>query len=222
MYICGSLMQPLIGSLQIFSASTFSPWLLLRSLCPMQLGQLGHHFIESSPRPSPTQTTRKRPSAADVHTISRPQPFRQQSNTDPFPVYPAKVLRSASVKTPQEAMRAFESSPKKHFSSAQGGRQSTRPGKNKKAWQSGVSSFHSSVLALPRENDPIHDAEYINQVHRKGPLKEVWEQNPKSPLANFLAQDGLNPLKYRYDEILIHENSGWRQVYCTPLSRSLH
>lgn len=209
MYICGSLMQPLISSLQTFSAIAFTPGFSLT----IRLMQLGHHFIESSPRPSSTPTTRKRPSAADSHTISRPQPFRQQSNTDPFPVYPAKVPRSASVKTPQEAMRAFGSSPRKHSSSARGGRQSSR---------SGVSSFHSSVLALPRENDPIHDAEYINRVHRKGPLKEVWEQNPKSPLSNFLAQDGPNPLKYRYDEILIHGNSGWRQVYCTLLPLSLH
>ena len=183
--------------------------------------QLGHHFVESesSPRPSPTQTTRKRPSAADAHIISRPQPFRLQSNTDPFP---AKVPRSASVNTPLEAMRAFGSSPKKHFSSAQGGRQSSHSGKNKKARQSGVSPFHSSVLALPRENDPVHDAEYINRVHGKGPLKEVWEQNPKSPLSNFLAQVGAKPLGYRYDKILIHGNSGWRQVYRNPVPRPLH
>lgn len=169
--------------------------------------QLGHHFVESPPRPSPTQTTCKRPSAADAHTVSHPQPFRQQSNTDPFPVYPAKFPRSASVKTPREAMRAFGSSPKKHFSSAQGSRQSSRSGKNKKARQPG---FHSSALALPRENDPVRDAEYINRVHKKNPLKEAWEQNPKSPLSNYLAQNGANPLKYLHDEILIHENSGWR------------
>ena len=196
---------------------------LLRLLPSMQLG---HHFVESSPCPSPTQTTRKRPSAADAHTISRPQPFRQQSNTDPFPVhfpvYPAKVPRSASVKTPREAMRAFGSSPKKHFSSAQGGRQNSRSGTNKKARQSGVSSYHSSVLALPRENDPVHDAEYINRVHKKKPLKKAWEQNPKSPLSNYLAHNGASPLKYLHDEILIHGNSGCRQVYCTPLARPLH
>ncbi len=184
--------------------------------------QLGHHFIESSPRPSPTQSTHKRSLTADAHTISRPQPFRQQSNTDPFPVYPAKVPRSASVKTPREAMRGLGSSPKKHSFSAYGGRQGSRSGKNKKARQSGMSSFHSSVLALPRENDPVHDAEYINRVHGKVPLKDVWEQNPKSPLSNFLGQFGDNPPKYRHDEIFIHGNSGWRQVYTVPHSRSLH
>jgi hypothetical protein len=75
---------------------------------------------------------------------------------------------------------------------------------------------------LPRENDPVHDAEYINRVHKKKPLKEAWEHNPKSPLSNYLAQHGANPLKYLHDEILIHGNSGSRQVYCTPLPRSLH
>lgn len=188
--------------------------------------QLGHHSVESSPRLSPTQTTCKRPSAADAHTVSRPQPFRQQSNKDPFPiyfpVYPAKVPRSASVKSPREAMRAFGSSPKKHLSGVQGGRQSSYSGKNKKARQSGMSSFHNSVLALPRANDPVHDAEYINRVHGKAPLKEAWEQNPKSPLSNYLAKLGANPIKYLHDEILICGNSGWRQVYCTPLPRSLH
>lgn len=189
--------------------------------------QLGHHFVESPPRSSPsTQSTRKRPSAADAHTISRPQPFRQQSNTDPFPVHfsvnPAKVPRPASVKTPREAMRAFGSSPKKHFSSSQGGRQSFRSGKNKKPRQSGVSSSHSSVLALPRENDPVHDAEYINRVHGKVPLKEALKQNPKSPLSNYQAQLGANPLKYLHDEVLIHGNAGWRRVYCILLPRSLH
>jgi hypothetical protein len=184
--------------------------------------QLGRHYIESSPRPSLTQTSRKRSSAADAHAISRPQPFRQQSNTDPFPANPAKVPRTASIKTPREAMRAFGSSPKKHFSSAQGGRQGSRSGKNKKARQSEVSSFHSSVLALPRENDPVHDTEHINRVHGKVPLKEAWKQNPKSPLSNFLSQLGASPAKYRHDEILIHGNSGWRRVYCIPLPRPLH
>lgn len=184
--------------------------------------QLGHHLIEFSPCPSPTQNTRKRSSATEAHAIIHPQPFRQQSNTDPFPVYPAKVPRSASVKTPQEAMRAFGSSPKKHLSGAHGGRQGSRSGKNKKARQPGVSSIHTSALALPREDDFIHDAEYINRVHQKVPLKEAWEENPKSPLSNFLGQLGSNPPKYCHVEITIHGIHGWRQVYSHPLSRSLH
>jgi hypothetical protein len=184
--------------------------------------QLGHHLIEFSPCPSPTQNTRKRSSATEAHAIIHPQPFRQQSNTDPFPVYPAKVPRSASVKTPQEAMRAFGSSPKKHLSGAHGGRQGSRSGKNKKARQPGVSSIHTSALALPREDDFIHDAEYINRVYQKVPLKEAWEENPKSPLSNFLGQLGSNPPKYCHVEITIHGIHGWRQVYSHPLSRSLH
>lgn len=184
--------------------------------------QLGHHLIELSPRPSPTQNTRKRSSAADAHAISRPHPFRQQSNTDPFPVNPAKVPRSASVKTPQEAMRAFGGSSKKHPSGAHGGRQGSRSAKNKKARQPGVSSLHSSTLALPREDEPIHDAEYIDRVHQKVPLKEAWEQNPKSPLSNFLRQLGVNSPKYCLHEITIRGKHGWRQVYCCQFPCSLH
>jgi hypothetical protein len=107
-------------------------------------------------------------------------------------------------------MRAFDSSSKKHLSNAQGGRQGNRPGKNRKARQPGGSPIHgSSVLALPRENDPIHDVEYINQVHQKVPLKKGWEQNPKSPLSNLLSQLGNNPA-YRHDQVTINGNRGWR------------
>ena len=79
-------MHLLIRSLQFFSAIMFT---------------LGHHFVESlslsSPHPRPTQTSRKKPSATDAHITSRPQPFRLQSNTNPFH---AKVPRSASINTP--------------------------------------------------------------------------------------------------------------------------
>jgi hypothetical protein len=117
-------------------------------------------------------------------------------------------------------MRAFGSSSKKYLPNAQGSRQSNRSGKNKKARQPGGSSFHtSSILSLPRENDPIHDAEYINQVHQKVPLKKAWEQNPKSPLSNLLSQLGNNPV-YQHDEVTINGSRGWRQVSCahSPLS----
>lgn len=218
MHICRSRVHSLIGSLQILVPPRIRLAFLLRYyIHPMQLGH--HHLIEFSPRPSSTQSTRKRSSAADA--IPHPQPFRQQSNTDPYPVYPVKVPRSASVKTPREAMRAFGASPKKQ-SGAHGSRHGTRSGKNKRARQPGASSFHSSALALPRGDDPIHDAEYINRVHQKVPLKEAWEQNPKSPLMNFLRQLGPNPPKFCYDEITIHGNHGWRQVYRRPFSRSLH
>lgn len=193
------------------------PALLSRyHLHPMQLG---HHLIEFSPRSSPTQNSRKRSSATVTHAFSHPHPFRQQSNTDPFPVSPPKVPRSASVRTPQEAMRAFGGSSKRHPPGAHGG---SRSGKNKKARQPGVSSFHTSTPALPREDDPIHDAEYINRVEQKVPLKEAWKQNPKSPLSNFLHQLGVNPPTYCRHEITIRGEHGWRQVYCCPFPRSLH
>jgi len=179
----------------------------------LRLMQLGHHFIESSSCPPSTQSTRKRSLGTNVHTSS------SQNNTD-ISVHTAKIPRKGSVKTPREAMRAFGSSSKKYLPNAQGGRQGNRSGKNRKARQPGGPSFHSSsVLALPRENDPIHDAEYINQVHQKVPLKNAWEQNPKSPLSNLLSQLGNNPV-YRHDEVTINGNRGWRQVCCahSPLS----
>lgn len=182
--------------------------------------QLGHHFIESSSCPPSTQNARKRSLGTNVHTSSsQPQLFTLQNNTD-ISVHTAKIPRKGSVKTPREAMRAFGSSSKKYLSNAQGVRQGNRPAKNKKARQPGGSSFHSSsVLALPRENDPIHDAEYINQVYQKVPLKKAWEQNPKSPLSNLLSQLGGNPV-YRHDEAIINGSRGWRQVCCahSPLS----
>ena len=177
--------------------------------------QLGHHFLESSSFPPSTQNTRKRSLDAEAHTFSHPKLFTQRSNTDTPPVHPAKVPRSASIKTPRKEMRAFSSSSKKHLSGAQGGRQGYRPGKKKKAKHPGGSPFHSSsVLALPREDDPIHDAEYINRIHQKVPLKKAWEQNPKSPLSNILDQLGVDFPVYRPDEVKIHGNRGWRQVFC--------
>jgi len=181
--------------------------------------QLGHHFIDSSSCPPSTQNARKRSLGTNVHTPSPSQLFTPQNNTD-LSVHTAKIPRKGSVKTPREAMRAFGSPSKKHLSSVQGVRQGNRSGKNKKARQPGGSSFHSSsVLALPRENDPIHDAEYINQVHQKVLLKKAWEQNPKSPLSNLLSQLGGNPA-YRHDEVTINGTRGWRQVCCahSPLS----
>ncbi|KAI0003674.1 hypothetical protein BJV74DRAFT_478493 [Russula compacta] len=179
-------------------------------LRPMQLGR---HFIESSPRSSPTQNTRKRSLTTDKNASSQLQLLRQQSNTDISLIHPAKVPRPGSVHTPREAMRAFGSSSKKHLSGAQGGRHGAGYGKNKKARQPKGSSFYSSsVLTLPQENDPIHNAEYINRVHRKVPMKKAWEQNPKSPLSNFLDQSGASPPIYQHEEVSIHGNHGWRQV----------
>ena len=172
--------------------------------------QLCHHFIEPSCPPS-TQNARKRSLGTNVHTFSPPQDIS---------VHTAKIPRKGSVNTPREAMRAFGSSSKKYLPTAQGSRQSNRSSKNKKARQPGGSSFHSpSILALPRENDPIHDAAYINQVHQKVPLKKAWEQNPKSPLSNLLSQLGNNCV-YRHDEVTINGVRGWRQVCCAYSSLS--
>ena len=170
--------------------------------------QLGRHLIESSPRSQPTQNTRKRSLATDKHTFLQLQLLGRKSNTDISLIHPAKVPRSGSVNTPREAMRAFGSSSKKHLSGAQGGRHGSGYGKNKKARQ----PKGPPVLTLPRENDPIHDAEYINRVHRKVPLKKAWEQNPKSPLSNFLDRSGASPPIYQHEEVSIHGNHGWRQV----------
>jgi hypothetical protein len=215
MCISRSLVRSLIGSFQDSSSWCYCMRLAFLSRHWLHPMQLGHHFLESSSFPPSTQNTHKRSLGADAHAFSYPQPFTQQSNTDTSPVHPAKLPRSASVKTPREAMRAFSSSSKKHLSSAQGGRQGYRSDKKKKARQPG-SSFHtSSIPALPREDDPVHDAEYINRVHQKVPLKKAWEQNPKSPLSNVLDQLGANPPVYRHVEVSIFGNRGWRQVYCT-------
>ena len=173
-------------------------------LRPMQLGR---HTIES-PSPLPSQNTRKRSSATEAHSISH-----HPVNADSSPIHPAKVPRPDSAKTPQEAMRAFGTSPKKHSSGVHAGRHGHRSGKHTKAKAPGVSSFlNASVLALPRENDPIHDAEYIDRVFQKVPLKKAWEVNPKSPLSNFLIQFGANPPVYQHVEVSLHGKHGWRQV----------
>jgi hypothetical protein len=112
-------------------------------------------------------------------------------------------------------MRAFGTSPKKHSSGAHAGHHGHRPGKHTKAKAPGVSPFLSaSVPALPRENDPIHDAEYIDRVFQKVPLKKGWEENPKSPLSNFLNQFGASPPVYQHVEVSLHGKRGWRQVWC--------
>ena len=176
-------------------------------LRPMQLGR---HTIES-PSLVPSQNTRKRSSAAEAHNISRHRPI----NTDSSLIHQAKVPRPDSAKTPQEAMRAFGTSSKRHSSGGHAGRHGHRSGKPTKAKVPGVSPFHSaSVPVLPRENDPIHDAEYIDRVFQKVPLKKVWKENPKSPLSNFLNQVGASPPVYRHVEVNLHGKRGWRQVWC--------
>lgn len=168
--------------------------------------QLGRHTIES-PRPLPSQNTRKRSLATEAQSISRHPPI----NADTSPIHQAKVPRPDSAKTPQEAMRASGTSSKKHSSGGHAGRHGHRPGKPTKAKAQGASSFPgASVPALPRENDPIHDAEYIDRVFHKVPLKKVWKQNPKSPLSNFLNQLGASPPVYQHVEVGLHGELGWR------------
>lgn len=36
--------------------------------------------------------------------------------------------------------------------------------------------------------EPVHDPDYVYKTYRKKPLKPQWEENPKSPLANFTNQ----------------------------------
>jgi hypothetical protein len=172
--------------------------------------QLGRHTIES-PSPLPSQNIRKRSLATEVQRISRHSPI----NADTSPIRQAKVPRPDSAKTPQQAMRAFGTSPKKPLSGGHAGRHGHRPGKHTKAKAQGFSSFPgASVPALPRENDPIHDAKYIGRVFQKVPLKKGWEDNPKSPLSNFLNQVGASPPVYQHVEVSLHDKRGWRQVWC--------
>ena len=176
----------------------------------LRLMQLGRHTIES-PSPLPSHNTRKRSLATEAHNVPRHHPI----SVDPSPIQPAKVLRPDSAKNPQEAMRAFGTSPKKHSSGVHAGRHGHRSGKHTKAKAPGVSSFSSSsALSLPRENDPIHDAEYIDRVFQKVPLKKGWEVNPRSPLSNFLNHLGANPLVYQHVEVNLRGKHGWRQVWC--------
>ncbi|KAF8274097.1 hypothetical protein EI94DRAFT_1768945 [Lactarius quietus] len=108
-------------------------------------------------------------------------------------------------------MRAFSTSPRKHSSGGNAGRYGHRPGKHTKPKAPGVSSSHStSVPALPRENDPIHDAEYIDRVFQKVPLKKVWKDNAKSPLSNFLNQLGASHPVYQHVEVSLYGKRGWR------------
>jgi hypothetical protein len=214
MCIGRSLMRSLINSFQD-SCVLLCMRLAFFSRHWLRSVQLGHHFLESSPFPSSVQNARKRSLGSDAYAFSHSQPSTQQSITDPSPVHPAKVPRLKFVKTPREAMRAFSSSSKRHLSGAKGGHQGHRSDKKKKVRSSGGSSFHSpSALALPREGDPIHDAEYIDSVHQKVPLKKTWEKNPKSPLSNLLGQLGASPPAYRHNEINMYGDHGWRQVYC--------
>jgi hypothetical protein len=171
--------------------------------------QLGRHTIES-PSPLPSQNTRKRSLATELQRVSR----HPQINADTSPIHQAKVPRLDSAKTPQEAMRAFGTSPRKHSSGGHANRHGHRPGKQTKAKAQGFSPFPSaSVPALPRENDPIHDAEYIDRVFHKVPLKKGWEDNPKSPLSNFHNQVGASPPVYQHVEVSLHGKRGWRQVW---------
>lgn len=169
--------------------------------------QLGRHTIES-PSPLPSQNTRKRSLATEAPSSSRHPPI----NAVTSPIHQAKVSRPDSANTPREAMRAFGTFPKKP-SSGHPGRHSQRSGKQTKAKVQGISSAPgASVPTLPRENDPIHDAEYIDRVFQKVPLKKAWEDNPKSPLSNFLNQVGASPPAYQHVEVSLHGKRGWRQV----------
>ncbi len=175
--------------------------------------QIGRHTIEPHSPLVLSQNERKRSSPTEAHHISRRHISGYPFNVDSSPIHLAKVPRSDSAKTPQEAMRAFATSPKRHSSGLHAGRYGHRSGRHAKAKVPGGSPFHSaSIHALPRENDPIHDAEYIVRVFQKVPLKKVWEENPKSPLWNFLHQVGTHPPTYHHVEVSLHGKPGWRQV----------
>ncbi|KAH9081657.1 P-loop containing nucleoside triphosphate hydrolase protein [Lactarius deliciosus] len=174
-------------------------------LRPMQLGR---HTVES-PSLLPPQNTRKRSSVTEAHNISR----HHQINVDSSLIHLAKVPRPDSAKTPQEAMRAFGTPPKKHSFGVHS--HGHRSGKHPKAKASG------SILALPRENDPIHDAEYIDRVFQKVALKKAWDVNPKSPLSNFLNQVGANSPVYRHIEVSLHGKHGWRATVGVQLGNDV-
>lgn len=56
-------------------------------------------------------------------------------------------------------------------------------GRNRKGKKGSGSAVPTQTLP-----DPMYDEAYIAQIYRKKNLKSVWEENPKSPLANFMNQ----------------------------------
>ncbi|KAI0275064.1 P-loop containing nucleoside triphosphate hydrolase protein [Gloeopeniophorella convolvens] len=110
-------------------------------------------------------------------------------------------------------MRAFGASSKKP------GRHGSRGGRHAKSKGPGGSS--ASIPSLPREGDPVHDANYIAAAFQKVPLKKGWDTNPKSPLSNYLGQVGANPPSYQHDEVSIHGKRGWRATIKLQLEGTL-
>lgn len=103
-------------------------------------------------------------------------------------------LRRLSVSTPmpppmdrfRQRNAGNQSSSSAQPSGSGSGPHSSRGRQKQKGKQRAI--HQPNIAVLP---EPLHDAEYIRATYKTKTLKGDWEQNPKSPLTNFL----VNTLK---------------------------
>ncbi|KAI0047834.1 P-loop containing nucleoside triphosphate hydrolase protein [Auriscalpium vulgare] len=114
-------------------------------------------------------------------------------------------------------MRSFASSSKKTAHGPSGrssrGHRSHKPSGLSKSGSTGFSNRGGRApgLVLPTPSDPVNDADYIKKTYASAtPLKKAWEDNPKSPLSNFMMTTVSRQPSYSYQEALINGKSGWR------------
>ncbi|KAA1471478.1 P-loop containing nucleoside triphosphate hydrolase protein [Dentipellis sp. KUC8613] len=122
---------------------------------------------------------------------------------------PAKMMKLDQA----ESSRASGASSRSGSHRAPRGGPTRSSGKSRGSKNSkGHSGGSASVLALPQVDDPIHDLSFITKTYKSKDLKKAWEENPKSPLSNFLsAWKGTQPT-YQLQPITLNGKSGWRAV----------
>ncbi|KAI0322332.1 P-loop containing nucleoside triphosphate hydrolase protein [Amylostereum chailletii] len=111
-------------------------------------------------------------------------------------------------------MRAFSSSKPASGSSshrAPRGFRSNKAGSSKPSGsKGGQSSKANKETALPQPDGPVHDFNYIKETYQTRPLKKTLEDNPKSPLSNWLKAYEHNPPAYKLQEINLNGKRGYR------------
>jgi hypothetical protein len=179
------------------------------------------HLKRSFAQQATAQRTEDRPSTQDTPLTSPtrenhrpgkvPKIQRAQSPSSSFhagSATPPTFPPSFEMPTPRsQATRGGSRSLRTGASSAPGSRSSSKTKGKKPA---------KTPLSRRLFDGPLHDQDYIIKNYKKDispPLKETHEENPKSPVSNFIAQASERLPEFSVEQGFIGEGKERREVY---------
>ncbi|THH34131.1 hypothetical protein EUX98_g91 [Antrodiella citrinella] len=70
---------------------------------------------------------------------------------------------------------------------------------------------------LPPFVGPVHDKAYIEATFKTKPIKQEWQDNPKSPISNFMMAKHNVSLTYQNVQMVLGNSSIWRSTVILPI-----